>query len=249
MKTKFIFPEWLAPPNVKALTSTRVGGFSQSPYQGLNVGDHVGDDMVLVNQNRQALCQQVSEEFASKMIKPKWLRQEHTVNIADQTCIDQLDKQAFDGFLTSQSGEVCAVMTADCLPVFISDRSGTQVALVHAGWRGLADGIVESAIARFAAPPNDLLVHCGPAISQANFEVGDDVKKVLGGSERFYLLNSARKGHYFCDLKGILGERLSRFGVEYSYSQACTYENSELFYSYRRDGVTGRMVSMLWIEE
>jgi len=138
-------------------------------------------------------------------------------------------------------------MTADCLPVFITNKKGTEVALVHAGWRGLADGIVENAIALFSSLPSDILVHCGPAISKKHFEIGAEVKQQLGGSEDYYLPNSERSGHYYCDLKGVLGERMSELGVEYTYTTDCTFEDNEKFYSYRRDGVTGRIVSMLWI--
>jgi len=244
---EFITPEWSAPEHIKAFTSTRKGGLSAKPYSGLNVGDHVGDEQSVVNQNRALLSQSAGERFSSS-VDPIWLRQEHTTDIASDNCLLDVDKQAFDGFFTEQKRQVCTVMTADCLPVFICDRQGTQVSLVHAGWRGLADGIVEKALSLFSQASSELLVHCGPAISQKHFEVGSEVKEQLGGSGCFYAPNLEREGHYFCDLKGILGERMSKLGVEYTCTHDCTYQNSEQFYSYRREGVTGRMVSLLWID-
>jgi len=131
MAVEFIIPEWEAPPNIKAFTSTRLGGVSHEPYQSLNVGDHVDDAAELVDKNRQLLIKEVQSEFGSK-IQPLWLKQEHTTNIATNQDVKHLSKQAFDGFITQQKQVVCTIMTADCLPVFICNKAGTQVALVHA---------------------------------------------------------------------------------------------------------------------
>lgn len=181
---------------------------------------------------------------------PHWLRQEHTTNILqDSGSRQQRLNQAFDGHFTRQTRVVCTVMTADCLPVFICDQKGTEIALVHAGWRGLADGIVEDALKLFSVPNEELLVHCGPAISQQNFEIGQDVKKLLGGSDEFYLVQPDKPGHFLADLAGLLGERMATKSVTFTQSGHCTYAESDRFYSYRRDGVTGRIVSLLWIDK
>jgi len=250
---EFIKPQWAAPKHVKALTSTRMGGVSLPPYEGLNVGDHVGDESDRVIENRRLLTEFLQRDCVTDTdmndIEPYWLRQEHTIKIfQDSDSQQQRLHHAFDGHFTRQTGIVCTIMTADCLPVFICDKKGMEVALVHAGWRGLADGIVESALELFTAPKNELLVHCGPAISQQHFEIGYEVKEALGGSDQFYQNQADKAGHFLADLTGILGERMANKGVMFTQSGHCTFAESDKFYSYRREGVTGRIVSLLWID-
>lgn len=246
---EFIYPQWAAPKNIKALTTTRIGGVSPAPYASLNVGDHVGDAAEHVEQNRKRLTDQLGLDIS----QPQWLKQEHTTNIVIG-CDTELDTKknlnacAYDGHFTNQKNVICTIMTADCLPVFICNKQGTEVALVHAGWRGLADGIVEKTIKLFNTPSSELLVYCGPAISKQYFEIGIEVKERIGGSERFYTPQVDKAGHFLADLSGLLDERLQVFGVTYTDSGMCTYADVERFFSYRRDGVTGRMVSLLWIE-
>ena len=254
---EFIKPQWTAPKHIKALTSTRMGGVSLPPYAGLNLGEHVGDQPNRVAENRRLLTELIQRDCAKdsnaddvNTIQPNWLRQEHTTNILqDSDSHQQHFNQAFDGHYTCQPGMVCTIMTADCLPVFICDQKGTEIALVHAGWRGLADGIVESALELFATPKDELLVHCGPAISQQNFEIGPEVKEALGGSDRFYQTQPNKAGHFLADLTGLLGERMAAEGVMFTQSGHCTYADRDKFFSYRRDGVTGRIVSLLWIDK
>lgn len=246
---KFIKPNWSAPANVKALTSTRGAGVSPPPYDSLNLGDHVGDDKERVTQNRQSFCVAVRNQFdvANDDFQPQWIRQEHTTNIVDDQTQDQHSK-SYDGQFTKKKGVICTIMTADCMPVFICNQKGSEVALVHAGWKGFSDGIVEKAIGLFSEPADQLLVHCGPAISQQHFEIGNEVKEQLGGSERYYRPNNDKKGHCFANLSGLLGERMQALGTVYTYSQHCTFAEQEHFFSYRREGVTGRIASLIWID-
>jgi YfiH family protein len=245
---ELIFPTWQAPNNIKAFTSTRTGGCSKAPFDSLNVGDHVGDDNNLVQENRNMLIDEACRALSFNrdiQFSPQWLKQEHTTLIS--TDDQPITHTACDGHFTRSKGVICTIMTADCLPVFICNRSGTEVALLHAGWRGLADGIVEKALNLFSNNPNELLVHCGPAITQRNFEVGNEVKKMIGGSDIFYKNNPNKQGHCYADLIGLLGERMEKFDIQYSHSDMCTYSDEERFFSYRRESVTGRIVSMLWI--
>ncbi|NTU35658.1 peptidoglycan editing factor PgeF, partial [Vibrio diabolicus] len=163
---KTIIPNWRAPKNVKAFASTRIGGFSTGLYQGLNLGTHVGDDLSLVEKNRAWLAQQANMPHA-----PIWLNQTHSTVVAqaNEPTTQVLDA---DGVFTSSSHVVCSAMTADCLPVLLTNTQGTQVAAVHAGWRGLANGIVENALALFSG---EVIAWLGPAIGPEAFEVGEDV--------------------------------------------------------------------------
>jgi len=243
MRVKPLLPTlaatWSAPNHVNALTTTRIGGLSNKPFDTLNLGQHVGDCPQNVEDNRRFVINELNLPNL-----PQWLNQEHTIEI-------QTDKQRFnndpcDGMYTRQKGQVCVVMTADCMPLLITDKSGSEVAAVHAGWRGMADGIIEKAIDLFDAEPKDLLVWAGPTISQPNFEIGPEVKIALGGSDKYYIENSQRLGHYFCDLYGLAGERVKQLGASYSHSNVCTYANEKEYFSYRRDGKTGRMASFIW---
>lgn len=177
--------------------------------------------------------------------QPQWLNQQHTTLI--QTDSKAFDLSPCDGVYTRKKGQVCAVMTADCMPIIITDKQGTEVAAIHAGWRGMADGIIEKALALFAADPEDLLVWAGPTISQTNFEVGPEVKTALGGDEQYYIDNPQRAEHYFCDLYGLAGERVNALGATYTQSGACTYRDEKYYFSYRRDGKTGRMATLIWM--
>lgn len=234
-----ILPNWSAPNRVKAFSTTRLGGHSQSPFAALNLGMHVGDSPIFVGENRKVVIDELNLPS-----KPIWLNQEHTTHI--QTDDECFGGKPCDGIYTRKKGQVCVVMTADCMPVLITNKSGSEVAAVHAGWRGLADGIIEKAMLLFNTELNDLLVWAGPTISKPNFEIGAEVKVALGGSEKYYTENLQRKGHYFCDLYGLAGERVQRLGASYSHSNECTYANERDFFSYRRDGVTGRMATFIW---
>ena len=270
---EFVYPTWKAPKNIKALTTTRKGGVSLAPYSGLNVGEHVGDELKYVEQNRTLVTDFIKHQYAENKafenkgsvnkssainsiklltpelpkLEPHWLRQEHTTKIVTDSNKNDLT-QAYDGQFSQQKSVVCAIMTADCMPVFICNSLGTEIALVHAGWRGFADGIVEKAMNMFQGSEDQLLVHCGPAISQRHFEIGDEVRQQLGGSDCFFRDNINKKGHCFADLVGLLGERVSARGAQFTHSGYCTYADRDQFFSYRRENMTGRMVSLLWME-
>lgn len=238
-----IIPNWSAPNNIKAFTSTRIGGFSLPPFNGLNVGMHVGDDPALVARNREWL-----QEMSQMPSSPIWLNQTHSTNVIEvkQSTEAVLDA---DGLFTSSPLVVCSVMTADCLPILITNTQGTQVAAVHAGWRGLAGGIVENAVQQFSG---DLLVWLGPAIGTQAFEVGDDVRQAFcdrdSDATQAFFATSAQ-GKWLANLVKLARLRLAKLGIEQVYScDLCTYQYSQQFYSYRRDGVTGRQASFIWME-
>lgn len=238
-----IIPNWQAPANVKAFASTREGGVSMPPYQGLNVGMHVGDDPELVAQNRQWLMAHSGMPSA-----PVWLNQTHSTHVVtlDSATDTVLDA---DGALTRQTGIVCSAMTADCLPVLLTNREGTEVAAVHAGWRGLLDGIVENAVRLMSG---ELMAWIGPAISVEAFEVGQEVRDqfVAHDSQAQTAFSPGRQpGKYMADMNRLVEQRLQSVGVTAIYqSGLCTYRDADRFYSYRRDGVTGRQASFIWLE-
>lgn len=247
---EFIKPDWPVPANVKALQTTRVGGVSQAPYASLNLGVHVGDDVVAIAKNRQLLRGYLPSE-------PVWLNQVHGIEVIDAAKNTGL--QNADASFTSQANVVCITMTADCLPVLLCNSAGTVVAAVHAGWRGLCDGAIEAAIIKMAVPPADILAWLGPAIGPNAFEVGDDVR------QQFMLQDSnadqAFKPHpedqlnakWLCDMYLIAKQRLNKLGVTQIYGGGiyedfCTFTDAAHFFSFRRDSITGRMASMIWLE-
>ncbi|MGC9422344.1 MULTISPECIES: peptidoglycan editing factor PgeF [unclassified Vibrio] len=238
-----IIPNWPAPSNIKAFASTRIGGFSPSPYQGLNLGMHVGDDPALVLRNREWL-QTISQMPSA----PIWLNQTHSTKIVQVERPTKVILDA-DGLVTTSRRVVCSVITADCLPVLITNSQGTQVAAVHAGWRGLAGGIVENALHTISGNP---LVWLGPAIGAQAFEVGNDVRVAFcerdaDAAQAF--LPTSQQGKWLADMVQLVRLRLAKLGIEQIYAcNLCTYQNPQQFYSYRRDGMTGRQASFIWME-
>ncbi|PIE20931.1 MAG: multi-copper polyphenol oxidoreductase [Neptuniibacter caesariensis] len=242
---KFIAADWSAPVQVKALTTTRQGGYSSGVFAGLNLGDHVADDAALVAQNRALLLADLGLKRS-----PQWLSQVHGTRVVAAS--DGGEVIEADACWTDQKGLACIIMTADCLPVFFCDRQGSRVAVAHAGWRGLADGILENTLAIFE-DPSDVLVWLGPAIGPAAFEVGAEVR------ERFLLADSeaeaafkAVKGKpdkFMADIYYLAEMRLTAVGVNrVTRCDLCTFTDRQQFYSYRRDGQTGRMASLIWLE-
>ena len=251
LATSWIRPQWPAPANVRAVISCRSGGASAAPYASFNLGTHVGDDPAAVVQNRALLVQQLGLQNS-----PQWLEQIHGVKVVAAKS-DGLVRTA-DGCYSNQAGQACVVMTADCLPIFLCDRAGTQVAVLHCGWRGLAQGICARGLQKFKAPPQQLLAYLGPAISQAHFEVGIDVLEAFFASARFAahaeqiaaaFISAQRPLHFYADIYALARAELQALGVTAVYGgDYCTYADTERFYSYRRDGVTGRMASVIWLE-
>jgi len=244
-----IRPDWAVPDNIVAFSTLRMGaGYSLSPYEQFNLATHVGDDPTIVAANRDLLSQS-----CSGLDQMQWLNQIHGTRIV--TAGEEY-LPAADGCITRASGFACTVMTADCLPLLLCDRYGQQVAAVHAGWRGLAAGVVEAAVAQFDAIADDIRVWMGPAIGPNFFEVGEDVRQTFldaaSATEKrnialAFTEHESKKNHFFADLYQIARTRLEAISVTKIYGgEFCTYADGSRFYSYRRDGVTGRMVTMIY---
>lgn len=238
----WIVPDWPAPARVKAFFTTRSGGVSSGPFQSLNLGDHVGDRPEDVAANRALLSVFLPST-------PVWLRQVHGTNVVAAESAE-IGVEA-DAAHTATPGVVCAILTADCLPVLICDRNGSQVAAVHAGWRGLSQSVIERTIAAMRVPPPELLVFLGPAIGPTHYEVGDDVRDVFVNDDESALtafLPSAN-GKWLANLYELAQLRLRRLGIEEIYGgDCCTFNDTERFFSFRRDGQTGRMAALIWLD-
>ena len=236
-----IVPNWPAPARVRAFTTTRVGGVSGGPYNSFNLADHVGDDPKQVQVNRKRLRQ-----AADLPSEPVWLRQVHGTEVVDAAA----GPATADGSFTDAAGTVCAILTADCVPIFLCDRRGTMVGALHAGWRGLAAGVIEAGVERMDVPGASLLAWLGPAIGPAAFEVGEDVRAafVCADADAARAFVPSAHGRWLADLYQLARRRLERLGVTAVFGgDHCTATQADLFYSYRRDGATGRMASIIWL--
>ena len=237
-----LLPDWPAPAGVKALTTLRRGGVSRVPYADWNLADHVDDDPEAVRENRRLL----RERFRLPA-EPVWLTQVHGSSLVDAARASA-PAQA-DGSYATTPGAVCAVLTADCLPVLFCSLDGQRVAAVHAGWRGLAGGVLEAALD--ALGPGEYLAWLGPAIGPAAFEVGPEVRNAFLAFQptAAAAFQETRPGHWLADLYGLARLRLAARGLDAVYGgEHCTFREAERFYSYRRDGVTGRMATLIWRE-
>lgn len=240
----FIIPDWPAPDNIRAFSSTRDGGFSQAPFDNLNLGDHVGDDSHLVTKNRLKLSQliQTPEE-------PRWLKQVHGIHVLDSGDW-QLGSEA-DAIFSQHVNHVCTIMTADCLPILLCNQQGDTVAAIHAGWRSLAAGIIEKTLARFHCKAETVIAWLGPAIGPSQFEVGHDVYDTFcqhSPSAR-QAFKASDSSHYLADIYQLATQRLNSHGVNAIYGgDLCTVSDEQQFFSYRRDGKTGRMATLIWIQ-
>lgn len=240
-----ITPDWPAPARVRVLSTTRAGGVSQGPYAGLNLGDHVGDSTSAVATNRHRL---VSRFKLPSM--PCWLRQVHGVHVADLR--SSPPRPEADAAWTDRPGQICAILTADCLPVLFCDLEGSVVAAAHAGWRGLAGGVLGETLRRLPVPAARVMAWLGPAISQAAFEVGEEVRSLFvsqdsGAVACFGPTDDA--GKYRADLYGLARRQLHALGIASIHGgEHCTHGDAERFYSYRRDGQCGRMASLIWLD-
>lgn len=244
-RLEYIVPTWAASANVRALTTTRAGGVSQDPYRGLNLAQHLGDDPDRVFHNRARLAAALNLPS-----EPIWLRQEHGngVHVAKP---GGSGVPTADAVVIDRPGLVGAILTADCLPVLFAAADGRVVAAAHAGWRGLLRGVLVNTLAAIAADPRDIAAWLGPAISASAYEVGIDVHlaftRLSGELERYFLSND-KPGHWLMDLSGIAAWLLARQGVrDISAASVCTYADSR-FYSHRRDGLTGRQATLIWVE-
>lgn len=242
MAPELILPEWPVPPHVTAFSTTRHGGVSLGCYAGLNLGDHVGDAPANVNRNRALLAAMLPGT-------PCWLEQVHGVDVLElgaAPCGAQADAS-----WTDRPGQVCVVMTADCLPILLCNRRGTVVAAIHAGWRSLCAGIVERTMAALPVPGNEFLAWLGPAIGPQAFEVGAEVRAafVAHASEAAEAFSARGNGKYMADIYLLARQRLAAVGVSGVYGgNLCTVSDSDRFFSFRRDGVTGRMGSFICLQ-
>ena len=241
MNSHFIIPDWPAPKNVKALQTTRAGGISLAPYDALNLGMHVKDNPLHVAQNRQMLSQFLPSE-------PVWLKQVHGIKVVD-AATESCEPEA-DASFTTRPNVVCVTMTADCLPVLLCDQAGTRVAAVHAGWRSLCDGVIESAVKEMQTEGKELMAWLGPAIGPQAFEVGAEVRAQFMQNDAE--AESAFKAHgdkYLGDLYQIATQRLNKLCITQIYGGGlCTFSDEARFYSFRRDGETGRMGTLIWLD-
>lgn len=240
----FLRPDWPAPANVRAATTLRTGGASVGAYAGCNLGDHVGDSPAAVAANRAAVTAALALPYA-----PAWLQQVHgtrVVNAAEVTT-----PIAADGSFATAPGAVCAVLTADCLPVLLCALAGDAVAALHAGWRGLADGVIEAGVRALARPGELMLAWLGPAIGPQRFEVGGEVRAQFCAhdSDAAAAFVAAGDGKWLADIYLLARQRLAAAGVTAVYGGGlCTVGDAQRFYSYRRDGATGRMASLIWLQ-
>jgi len=238
-------PPWKVPQQIRALTTKRTGGTSRAPYDELNLADHVGDQPESVLDNRQILQQKLALPGP-----PVWLSQVHGTNVVD--AVEATDGVIADGSFTDEVGVVCAVMTADCLPLFLCSQEGDKAGILHVGWRGLSDGVIETGLDRFAIPGRQLIAATGPAIGPNAYEVGEEVYAqftLVKDDIKFGFKPSQRSGHWLMDLYKLVELRLKRLGVEQvSTIDECTYTQTEEYFSYRREHQCGRMASLIWID-
>ena len=251
LQSSFITPNWPAPANVKALQTTRNGGISAAPYNSLNLGNHVNDNPMHVAHNRQLLSQFLPSE-------PVWLSQVHGVNVVDAAETDCQPNA--DASFTRRKNVVCVTMTADCLPILLCDQAGTVVASIHAGWRSLCDGVIEATVSKMTTDASqlmacDLMAWLGPAIGPNAFEVGSEVRaQFIAKDAKAALAFHPFKEKYLADIYKIASQRLNNLGITQIYGGGidqneywCTFTQKEQFFSFRRDGATGRMATLIWL--
>lgn len=247
MAIDWLTPDWPSPAAVRALSTQRAGGVSEGPYASLNLGTHVGDVAEAVEENRRRL-----RSAAGLPAEPSWLTQVHGAEVRDLDVAGATAGVGADAALTRRPDRVCAILTADCLPVLLAAESGEAVAAVHAGWRGLAGGVIEAAVRALGAPPESLLAWLGPAIGPIHFEIGGEVRDELlradPGADSAFEPNL--RGRFMADLPALARRRLERLGIRRIYGGgACTYQGSDRYFSHRRDGRTGRQATLIWLDD
>lgn len=239
----WIVPDWPAPATVSCLLTTRLGGVSQGAYASLNLGDHVGDDPAAVARNRALVTERV--------VRPLWLEQVHGTDVVNAARAISASPSQADAAFAREPGVACVVMTADCLPVLFCDRSGSVVAAAHAGWRGLLAGVLEETVRSMAVPGAELMAYLGPAIGPQAFEVGDEVRSayVAVDAQSSVAFTPAAPGKWLADIYLLARQRLAGQGLTQVLGGTfCTFSDAQRFFSYRRDGKTGRMASMIWLK-
>ena len=245
MKQKhYLIPDWPAPTHIKACFTLRMNGHSQSPYDSFNLGAHVNDNANAVAANRKQLIDELGLKSS-----PLWLNQIHGAQAIDiETAVST---SAADAVYAKKPHQVCAVLTADCMPVFLCDRQGSIVALAHAGWRGLAAGVIENTIAAMKTPAENILAWMGPAIGPQKFEVGSEVRELFLAHDKDAELAFApfAQQKWLANIYLLGRQRLQKSGVTTIYGgNHCTFTEKEKFFSYRRDGkYSGRMAGLIWL--
>lgn len=244
LRPHWLEPDWPAPAGVRALATWRGGGASAAPYASLNLADHVGDAPAAVAENRRRL-----QDAAQLPVEPSWLTQVHGIAVADLDAAGP--SGAADAAFARQPGRICAILTADCLPILLASDAGNLVAAVHAGWRGLAGGVIEATVRALQMPPERLLAWLGPGISSQHFEVGAEVRHALlagdAGAEAALVPNA--RGRFMADLSALARRRLEGTGIDRIYGgKDCTYAQPERYFSHRRDGLTGRQAALIWLD-
>ena len=240
----WIIPDWPAPARVRAFVTTREGGVSAGEYASMNLATSSGDDSASVERNRRIVCEQLPDT-------PRWMIQVHGTGVADLDIHRPSDVPTADAAISSTPGRVATVLTADCMPLFVADMKGGRVGVAHAGWRGMAAGVIENVVAALGVPPANVTAWMGPAIGPDAFEVGPEVKEAF---ERFDPAATAAfaphaPGKFMADLYLLARQRLARVGVREIHGGGfCTYRDAERFFSYRRVRKSGRMGAFIWIE-
>lgn len=241
----WIKPDWVVPEHVACVSTTRCGGFSQGNFSGFNLASHVGDRIQDVARNREILS-----KFLSLPDEPCWLDQQHSARVIKLPKGDDHGMQA-DAVYTTTPGVVCGVLTADCLPVLFSDLEGSCIAVAHAGWRGLLSGVLENTLDVLPVSSSRLFCWLGPAIGPSKFKVGEDLRKqfLMKSCEHAVAFHMILPGQFLVDIYQIANNILTSKGVRFiSGGGYCTYTQRQKFFSYRRDGKTGRMATLIWMK-
>jgi purine-nucleoside/S-methyl-5'-thioadenosine phosphorylase / adenosine deaminase len=238
----WIVPDWPAARRVRSLSTTRAGGVSRGAFASLNLSARVGDDPDCVAHNRAILGACLPGE-------PAWMKQVHGTAVVDPDRAT-LETEA-DAAVTRRPGRVCVVTTADCLPVFLSERAGRVAGIAHAGWRGLARGVLENAVQAMGAPPEDLIAYIGPGVGARRYEVGEEVRSAFVDNDPRAATSFAPAGNgkYFADLYALARARLAVAGVTEIHGGGFCTASEDRFFSFRRDRTTGRMANLIWLED
>jgi YfiH family protein len=246
MTVEWLTPDWPAPPGVRALSSWRGGGVSAGAYESLNLADHVGDGEASVAENRRRLA-----VAAGLPAEPQWLRQVHGTGVADLGAPVPPGLQGRDAAFTRRAGPVCAILTADCIPVLFASTDGGVVGAAHAGWRGLAAGILGASLRAMSVEPAALLAWIGPCIGPQHYEVGADVRDAMlaANPAAAVAFHPNARSRFWADLPLIARLQLQNLGISGIFgANECTHADANRYFSHRRDGQTGRQATLIWLE-
>jgi YfiH family protein len=247
-------PDWEMPPGVWAFVTTREGGHSAGPWSSFNLAQHVQDDDRAVTANRQQLLAQLQRRTGVSSLALQWVQQVHGIEVLRADACTQASAPVADAVYTNVPGIACGVLTADCLPVLLCSSDGSEIAVAHAGWRGLCHGVLEQTLQQFAAPPSQIRAWLGPAIAQCHFEVGAEVREAFCQQAKPAALSAieacfqrgAKPGKWMADIYGLARTRLHAAGVtQAAGNPLCTVCHAERFYSYRHQAVTGRFATLI----